>query len=956
MSLFDNQKLPGVLTEIISDYDFGYDTSKFGTTSSVAIIGTAFNGPVGKPVEIYSPEHAKYVFGEVFDYKSKKEATLVAEILDAWNRGCRTIYAIRVSGKDIQKDFQFAINTDLRLRVSGLYPSNLNKDIFMTYDNTPGNSSISFYKPAKRATIREKSEGLIENEEDTLMYSIYLERDYALTANDSLIDLLKVINEHIYNNVLRLSIVDKFGNEVTYTSKEAQGLAIGSLFPGAYFIGRDKSFCNPITEYNYQVINESNKPFDSFKGQLFKKITINTDVTKDLPIYGRMPELNSKFEQAGVRMASMWDFLKVTGRVDSLYGKDSIDYEEVEMTDFDLYSKLGSGFVLTSKIDKDKKNKIVPTSMGDPNRIVPVKDGIYSMMENLKADYRVLTIGSADQKIADKKLFAEDFKVTAAEEMETFKNTIIAKKVINKDDKTEALTYQFKVKAGNDYEDFVIDALYTDKIIESIATITSENDLKDLDGRVKNFENGSLFFNTTDNSLLRVDDKTISNITAKDLVGKVILADNKLFLAEASLDAFTEILTASELTDKKYILVDTNKSISVFEIKGSDFVAVGNLSELLEDKDDKVLVSYQNGSFNGTNANKIVTIQTDVLDFTTLSEMVNILNSHSEFNGLFEFSIHPDYIINKDDYLLELTETGLVASTSLISKYEESNIVKDRTRNYDYGIYIPNKVTDNFARQLAQHCTYTSFKTAPTHGIIGCSKQVNVNLNAVAAKVEDLLEVNFDLYAKKDNGNSMLDANNLPYPIGRNISIVAGQYLVDSGDGYNYISNGASGYAGMVSALPLDQSSTSQPINISSLMYEYTNYQLERLTQKGFITFKQSYSMGYVVTDGITMAPSTSPFARLSVSRIISNVEEMIRAAGEPFIGKQNNLTNRNSLQTAIKSSLERIKGTLIEAYDFNLVLDNSLLKLGVVKINYRIVPIYEIREVRNVIELKESL
>ena len=79
----DDLILPGVITEIIPDYTQDYDTSEFGTTESVTIIGTAFNGPVGKVVPIFSPEHAKYIFGDSFDATTRREATLVPEIYDA---------------------------------------------------------------------------------------------------------------------------------------------------------------------------------------------------------------------------------------------------------------------------------------------------------------------------------------------------------------------------------------------------------------------------------------------------------------------------------------------------------------------------------------------------------------------------------------------------------------------------------------------------------------------------------------------------------------------------------------------------------------------------------------------------------------------------------------------------------------------------------------------------------
>ena len=162
----------------------------------------------------------------------------------------------------------------------------------------------------------------------------------------------------------------------------------------------------------------------------------------------------------------------------------------------------------------------------------------------------------------------------------------------------------------------------------------------------------------------------------------------------------------------------------------------------------------------------------------------------------------------------------------------------------------------------------------------------------------------------------------------------------------------------MVSTLPLDQSSTNQPIAVTANQYQFalTNYQLTRLTSKGIVTFRQSFSKGIVVTDGITMAPVDSVFRRLSASRIIGAVEDLIRQAAEPFIGKQNHAANRNSLQTAIKSNLDKIKGRLIEAYEFNMIVDPKVMKFSYINIDYKIVPIYEIREVRNRISVKDQL
>ena len=135
MTIFDEEmNLPGVITQVEADYSYGYDTSLWGTTESVAVIGTAFNGPVGVPTPIYSPEHASYVFGSVYDATTRLEASLVAGIQDAWARGCRTIYAVRVGGKDLYKDFDLRIESEYRLRVSSMFPTNKGKECYIYYN------------------------------------------------------------------------------------------------------------------------------------------------------------------------------------------------------------------------------------------------------------------------------------------------------------------------------------------------------------------------------------------------------------------------------------------------------------------------------------------------------------------------------------------------------------------------------------------------------------------------------------------------------------------------------------------------------------------------------------------------------------------------------------------------------------------------------------------------------
>ena len=86
-------------------------------------------------------------------------------------------------------------------------------------------------------------------------------------------------------------------------------------------------------------------------------------------------------------------------------------------------------------------------------------------------------------------------------------------------------------------------------------------------------------------------------------------------------------------------------------------------------------------------------------------------------------------------------------------------------------------------------------------------------------------------------------------------------------------------------------------------------------------------------------------------------IERILREASEPFIGKQNDPKNRNAMRTAIKAGLESIKGTLIEDYSFKFQpTSSSTNKLGIIDIDYVIIPIYEIRQVRHSIRVGDTI
>lgn len=952
--IFDNDLiLPGVITEIIPDYAQDYDTSSFGTTESVTIIGTAFNGPVGRVTPIFSPEHAKYIFGDSFDPTTRREASLVAEIYDAWERGCRTIYGIRVSGKEIYKDYSFATETKLKLRVSGIFPSNDNKEVYMNFTATQAANgevgSIKIYKPADRSNMKEKMQGLVLNQNQMLVTEVKLS-GYGITKDSRLVDVINIVNGAENNNVIRLAIVNEDGADVTTSSKEAQSLSVGVMFPGVYTIGRDKATAEVTvkTEVGYVLSSEA-KPHANYQEAIWKELVVNTDVSTSYPIYAKSNgELNTLLGAVTTDAAGEW--LKAIGVIDKIAEKDKVDYEEAELDEFDLYQRLGSGFAQTAKIIEVKGNdgrvkgyKVTVPDSNDENRVVSIPDGIYSMLENHSTNYTVMSNATAETKVSGKLPRKDAFKKRKAGVInlkDNGTNVIELTAKIDSRDFSEATNYSVEVisvEEGLDQAE-VLANLVTDVKYERIATVTEEevSNVKFAEGTMVMVYEDTLADELIVNRAMAdvtFTLKTVQNgvlVDADEKGNFIVDVEDKLYAVEYGAEMARYRIKA--VVEDTYVIGTNGDLANVYKVLAdNELEPVAILGQIA----NRELEEDYTICFVEILANKaVVKVFSTEAQWMNYDELVGKLNEDSVFSELF-------------------TAVAYTPDVEVAAKLVGEGVDKGDTY-YDTTMYIPYTTTDNFARHLAQHCTYTSLKTYPTHGIIGCSKLNGVNLATVADRVNEILALDLDLYAKRPNGNNMLNNNNVPHPIGRCISVPFMQYTVTTGNGYNYVSNGAAGYAGMVSTLAADRSSTNQPINIPNLAFELSNYQLSKLTGKGVVTCKRT-TQGLVITDGITMAPVDSAYRRLSTTKVINVVDRSLREVIEPFIGLQDNLATINSLNTAITSVLNKLKESLINYYEFKIVTDQASSRLGIIKINYTIIPTNEIKEVRNTVSVQES-
>ena len=995
MTIFENDyDLPGVYMDVLPDYSYGYDTSLFGTTDPVLLMGTAFYGPNnGQPVPIYSKEHASYVFGKVYDSEKQQESNLVAAIHDAWDRGCRTIYACRIGGKDMYKDFRLRIDTHYRLRVMSMFPNNLATESYFYYNNTSGSESITFYKPAERATIAQKRQGIIEGANTVIKTTLELNLDYGLTKDTPLVDFINLFNGHVDNNVLKLGIVDEEGNDVTQ-NLEVRFLAMGALFQGVYFIGRKASACAEETDLTFSLVTTenvngvevSNKPYSKFNGNYFRTLVENTDIKQPYPIYASKNTLIELLSEVGITVNSKkpWEWLETYQLSDKAFVPDGEDYEEVNLDGFELYQRLGMGFATTAMAERrvdSQGNVITPrikeTPLDNANRVVQLVEGYYNILQDATMKYRVLACATATGSTKGKLPKAKEFLQTTPLTCKVLDGHIELIPNIEADDMTEARSYQIRFQNVPETASADIKEAYTGQVFDVVSILpTTEDDGTPFKIENHNVPQGSLFFEddgTNTYTLIRVATTVDRLVRGESLVGKYIIGvdgltnEYQVYKGELStasdpdsdvvFRAFNNLSVfkaADGVSDAKFLFGDQVDNVFVFEVDSttSKLLVNGDFNGMVTGDQSVPVVFAEDMLFQPND----VVVSSSVFCDITFEELVDLINEHEVLSKIFTAQLTEIGATHKDEKILDI-----IATTHTLDETFDLeaavNLESDRRTDYNYNLYIPYKTTDNFARQLAQHCTYTELRTAPTWGFIGCKRVGTVDITGISRSVKEVLNTDFSLYAKNAKGRNMLDRNNLPYPIGRNLSITFIQYptYIETED-YTFISNGAAGYAGMVSKLPLDQSSTNQPFDVDTISFYLTRTQHANLNAKGIITLKRSYTRGIVVTDGTTMAPSDSVFRRLSASRIVGAVEELIRAVAEPYIGKQNHLANRNSLHTAIKAQLDTLVGTLLEDYQFVLHVDSAAARYNYIDVDYELVPIYEIRQIRNRIQVKETL
>jgi len=224
---------------------------------------------------------------------------------------------------------------------------------------------------------------------------------------------------------------------------------------------------------------------------------------------------------------------------------------------------------------------------------------------------------------------------------------------------------------------------------------------------------------------------------------------------------------------------------------------------------------------------------------------------------------------------------------------------------------------------LAEHCWNASRVGRPCTGVIGTRSQSANATSAsdVANRVNSLIVTGSGLGDLLATGMSALDDTaGTSVDIGAWLTVLAGpDGVVRDADLGPVPSNLAGIYAGLLSSLPVNRSSTQIAVpGVRGLLYEYNRRQRHSLTRGvgfgdmalggAYTNFRIDPESGQlIVHNGVTAALRTSQYAKIGVVRIVQMAEKLVARAARRYLGQPNILPVHQSMENDCKKQLEAL-------------------------------------------------
>lgn len=173
--------------------------------------------------------------------------------------------------------------------------------------------------------------------------------------------------------------------------------------------------------------------------------------------------------------------------------------------------------------------------------------------------------------------------------------------------------------------------------------------------------------------------------------------------------------------------------------------------------------------------------------------------------------------------------------------------------------------------------------------------------------------------------------------------------------------DGAAAYAGLITSLAPQSSTTNKQIGGVTQLRPLSASQANDLTGMRYVTL-YNRTKGLTVASGITGSYNVSryirsDFTRLTTVRIVHSVVDLIRSVADKYIGEPNNAPQMNALDAEIDQVLLSMKGQgALNSYQFAISSTPDQRVLGELDINLTLVPAFEITRINLVVSLSKEL
>jgi hypothetical protein len=960
------ENLPGVKVSYEDGNLYTGNQVEEARTQSILIIGTAIDGPVGEPVSVNAiggPKAAEKMFGGLLERKKIVEngeektvkvphqGTLIRAMWEAIRAGNEDVRLLRVAGRTAKTELPAKDpNSEVLHPLADALGNNL------IPGNVPFQTALNLASNLRLVKIEKIEEFAGEDTSGTPVKTFPDSSGYeSVDATPG--------SETVYfrkdtfrpKNTIKITYKAKQRNYTEVTRDQQDGLLTQDPTMTNYFSAQVGNWSDdPMHQVNVYVVDSSGSvnaiPMVNASGERLWRIG-----KQDPNVVDELHDVTTaeEFKQGGIRFTAAYQAEVANGIYPALNSGVTVRADYFYYNDVEV---VGSVTQLVPGTEKVTFLKFMPES--GTLEVYYEHNGVKNTMVE-GTDYTIVFPSTPDEKVEVRiKSGAGPVGAKLFAHYKTGENSTQGAKLI-----VNAL-YPGKMYGGiEDVKD--PNSLYGVKVV--VEYEVNDNGTLDMENRVIRFiKPADKKLTSTDNEL-RFRTKELKGIrTLREFANYVNgLPQNNIVRLDVPLYAGDVPVTGLLVTD-----------YTVSSIDGSYDYRPINLGEKY-DEDAMVFRLYVDDNKAENDPDRFPWLGTD--GFFNTNNLLDMKNLYETLGGKYqlvagtidEYELVEQGIYSKlENYAVDIIVLADVHANTAIGEFaEDGSLVVSQTKN--------------FATQLAQHCAMVSAKTWETIGVIGVAPSPLSGLREVQEYIDLLTKgiglseegeqfylsrginprfQNFHYMYNLATHEQIYNDEGEPIDIGRYINVVFGPEV---GLGHeklgNYVTNGATLYAALISQLNPEVSTTNKPLAALGLRYNLSEAQHNQLAGGRYVAFESKLNLNgtrtIVVKDGVTAAAPNSDYQRLSTIRITHATVQLIRKRADKFIGLPNGIAQRNSLATEIQAALDRLKELgVLQNFRFSIFSSVKDRVLGNAFITLELVPAFETRKIYTSVALRASL